>query len=53
MVKMTIFVDKTLPWTSLPDSIRDLVERPRLTVKITKASKFVVNVDDKMNILFT
>ena len=53
MVKIMTTVDRALPWTSLPDSIRDLVERPRLTVKITKASKFVVNVDDKMNILFT
>ena len=41
------FVVWTLPWTSLPDSIRDLVVRPRLTVKITKASKFVVIVDEK------
>ena len=53
LVKIMTTVDRALPWTSLPDSIRDLVERPRLTVKITKASKFYVNVDDKMNISFT
>ena len=40
LVKIMTTVDRALPWTSLPDSIRELWKRPRLTVKMTKASKY-------------